>query len=240
MKTSALFESENESGCWRHEIKFPVNEARAIEISSALAPLLRADANAAASGEYLVKSLYFDTPRFCDYADKELGSPLRQKVRLRGYGSGASYRLEIKIKLDELNLKRSCGMDEKAARALARGELSALESSAAGDAGYIRAYMMSRCYRPAAVIKYTRRALLSPDGGFRLTVDTKIRSCRDPESLFNAVFARDVPVPGAVIEIKYGDFLPSWAARELARCGVSGSDFSKYSLGCAPALEYIL
>ena len=237
---STLFDDEPREGTWRHEIKYPVSEAKTRELYAHLAPLLRADINAEREGGYLVKSLYFDTPRFTDYSDKELGASLRQKARLRSYGEGGLYRLELKNKLDDMNIKRSCTLDEAAARALARGELAAIKEARGEHAEYIRAFMSSHGYRPAAVIKYFRRALLSADGGFRLTFDTDMTSGIDPESLFCAHCARDIPLGGAVVEVKYDDFLPSWVTDRLYRCGVTSSEFSKYALGCTAALEYIL
>ncbi len=240
MKTSTQSPTEPKPRLWRHEIKYPVSEARARELYACFAPLLREDENAGGEGGYLVKSLYFDTPRFGDFADKELGAGLRQKARLRSYGEGGLYRLELKIKLDDMNIKRSCSLDEAAARALASGDLAAIKKARGEDAGYIHAYMSSRGYRPAAVIKYFRRAILSAEGGFRLTFDTEMTSSADPESLFCARCARDIPLGGAVVEVKYGDFLPSWVTDRLYRCGVTSGEFSKYSLGCAAALGYIL
>lgn len=240
MLISALFDDEPRGSAWRHEIKYPMSEAKARELYAYFAPLLREDKNADSEGGYLVKSLYFDTPHFDDFADKELGASERQKARLRSYGESGIYRLELKIKLDDMNIKRSCALDEAAARELARGELAAIKEARGEHAEYIRAFMSSRGYRPAAVIKYFRRALLSADGGFRLTFDTEMTSSADAMSLFCARGARDIPLGGAVVEVKYGDFLPSWVTSRLYRCGVPGGEFSKYSLGCAAALEYIL
>lgn len=244
MKTSARYESEAADGVysseWRHEIKFPVSEPRARELAATLAPLLRADAHSANDGCYLVKTLYFDTPHFDDFDDKERGASMRQKVRLRSYGEGGVWRLELKIKLDDLNLKRSCELDEASARALARGDIEAVRNARGGDAEYLRAFMLSRGYRPRAVIKYSRRALRGANDGFRLTIDRGMTYSTDPASLFSAKSARDIPLDGAVVEVKYNDFLPMWIVRELNRRGVSGGEFSKYSLGCAAAFGYIL
>ncbi|MDO4566818.1 MAG: polyphosphate polymerase domain-containing protein [Oscillospiraceae bacterium] len=236
MKTSPGFEVLNER--WRHEIKYAIEPLKAARLNAALTPLLRVDSHAGEDGRYFVKSLYFDTPAFGDYADKELGADRRRKLRLRSYGASHVYRLELKSKEGLMNSKLAVSLTLEEAKLLSKGDLSPLRSRD-GAASYLYTLMASRAYRPALVIKYERRALLAPGGDFRLTIDTDLKYSRDPASLFcEAAF--DIPLPCCVAEIKYGDFLPLWVSREIKKSGLAGSEFGKYSLACESAYGYLL
>ncbi|MEG0751393.1 MAG: polyphosphate polymerase domain-containing protein [Oscillospiraceae bacterium] len=230
---------ETESA-FRHEIKYGVTSSRALSIKAALSPMLLCDAHTNSDGGYLVKTLYFDTPDRSDYCDKELGANVRQKLRLRTYGNSSEiFRLEMKRKENDVSAKYSCLLDARDARALASGDYSSLRESAESNADMLYAFLTMRGYRPLAVVTYYRYAYHAADRGFRMTFDTELRYDSDPCGLFRPTAFTGLAGDSAVIEVKYGDFLPEWITRELLQSGISAGEFSKYGISCARIFDLL-
>ena len=84
--------------------------------------IMQPDKNAGRSGEYVVRSLYFD-----DYSDSCLydninGTDPREKFRIRIYNTDLSYiRLERKCKENGKTMKASCRIDERLCMEMIQG-----------------------------------------------------------------------------------------------------------------------
>jgi len=222
----------------RFEFKYFLPRHQARQLAAALLPHMVWDPNVGARGFYPVNSLYFDSPDYACFWDKEAGVPDRKKMRLRYYGGELApdtpVYAEIKRKQDSLIIKdripllaEDCaGADfEEKIRELARLEK---------DNGFLQelAWFVKRnALRPKVHVRYERRALFAKrDKRFRVTIDENITSQIQP------VFGqaprsrprRRIYPHGVVVEVKYNNVLPAWFHRILQTFELQRLAYSKY------------
>lgn len=187
---------------------------------------------------YPVRSLYFDTPDFSAYHDKEDGLHSRSKFRLRTYTTesdqAAPVFLEIKGRHNNLVFKHrtpvsttDLNKDQLSGYQIAEIILQHTEPSPIRSQ-FEYDYFRKRL-QPVALIDYKRRPYLSKyDSSFRLTFDEDLKA-KKTDSLFpftSNAEAREI-LPGyTVLEVKFRHHLPSWFHRviqthELKRISIS-------------------
>ena len=88
--------------------------------------------------------------------------------------------------------------------------------------------------RPVIVISYSRRRFVEPLTGYRISIDSRIRSTLLIPG--RGLGERELELPGAVVEVKCSDLHLPPSLVELAAIGSSWSRFSKYS-ACLEAHE---
>ena len=214
---------------YRHELKYELNRDKAKLLRARLRLLLPSDANAGPNDSYLVKSLYFDTPDRKDYLEKELGLACRQKIRLRGYGNGDLFKLEIKRKVGDVATKYVTTLSRSEAEEVAAGQYHCLLTKQDPQALLIYEQLKTYAYRPFAVIFYTRSAYTRPEGNLRITFDEDLRYSPSVQSLFDPAAQPASASLKSVVEIKYDDFAPIWLTNYLVSFGLNASENSKYS-----------
>ena len=105
----------------REEKKFLIGIHEFISKSHQLEKVLMQDSHNGTHG-YRIRSLYFDTPYDTDFFEKQAGTELRRKVRLRIYDPRADYAmLEMKQKQGERQLKRSLRVSKEDAERIIQG-----------------------------------------------------------------------------------------------------------------------
>ena len=110
----------------REEKKFLINIAEFRQKSHLLEQALLQDEHNGIHG-YRIRSLYFDTPYDRDFFEKQAGTELRRKVRLRIYDTAQTFAmLEMKQKQGEQQLKRSLKISKEDAVRIIHGDLSPL------------------------------------------------------------------------------------------------------------------
>ena len=111
---------------YRHEYKYLCSGLQLKVLEKRLCALLRPDPHAGASGTYLIRSVYFDTPDNTCYYENENGVDPRAKYRIRTYNcSDRRITLERKIK------RR--GMTHKDAASLTRAQCEQMLREAGGQ-----------------------------------------------------------------------------------------------------------
>ncbi|MGH7451053.1 MAG: VTC domain-containing protein, partial [bacterium] len=177
----------------RLEYKYLVPNTLVDQIRSDLLPYMEIDhfAEKQESGEYTVRSVYYDTPGFHCYQEKMDGVKVRKKFRIRGYNQPAEDSivfLEIKRKYENFIEKNRAPLLYK--------DLDALFSSPDLDK-YIISFSKSdkekseaqrflyHYYRlglrPAVLVVYDREAFLGKfDPSLRLTFDKNLRGAIFP------------------------------------------------------------
>ena len=91
---------------YRHEYKYLFSRADAELLRRRLPHVMKPDPHAGASGQYTIRSLYFDDPAFDAFYEKVSGVDNRTKYRIRCYNySNQVFRLEKKEKKGELTRK---------------------------------------------------------------------------------------------------------------------------------------
>lgn len=84
--------------CYRHELKYLINEGEHAALACRMAPVFKLDKHARAGG-YTIRSLYFDDYCNSAYEEKDAGILMRKKYRVRIYnGSDKVIKLERKKK----------------------------------------------------------------------------------------------------------------------------------------------
>ena len=214
----------------REENKYFINEIEALKIQNKLSKVLIKDSNSK-KGEYLVRSLYFDSINDIDYNDKLCGREDRKKIRIRVYNPKASKcKLEIKKKHGNLQNKISLWIKKEDALSLINGDYSVLFNYFDNeDARYIYSVMSLGCYRPKVLIEYRRIAYTFSEFNTRITFDFDIKSS---ESNFN-IFDEDISYlnilnDNLVLEVKYNEKLLEFISKILKEFDLKNVSYSKY------------
>ena len=216
----------------RFERKFLLDEARALHFAKAIRPFLPADSHGGERG-YLVRSVYFDTPRDRDLKMALSGEDGRKKIRLRVYEPESYFAmLELKQKKGNLVRKRSLRIPREDAERLLKGDFSTL---IADENRFIRELgqeMMLGVYRPKCMVEYTREAYGVPENNTRVTFDRQLTVADGAPELFSKSFAaRPFGRLGTVVlEVKYAHFLLTYVNRALGESLMQPESFSKYCL----------
>jgi hypothetical protein len=218
---------------FRHELKYTLSPCEAARFRDLCEGFMERDGNAGESGEYKVRSHYFDTPHFGDFTDKRDGVYERQKYRIRTYGDSGFYRLEKKIKRGSLNMKKSGRISATDADALVRGSTNLKTGDEGADA--IISEMWLKGYRYSVYTEYIREAFVMRELDLRITFDRGIRFLHGNRSLYETAPCAIPAFHGGevVLEVKYKDALPKWLDRAVYRMAPEESSISKYekSLG---------
>lgn len=186
--------------------------------------------------EYHTSSLYFDNDAFDVFHRR--GSFGRAKYRIRRY-SGAPYAfVERKMRRANLLVKRRTKVGLDLMAVLEQGALPA-----GSPAWWFHERLSVRRLRPSCLISYhrTARALATPTGPARLTVDDGIHARAASDFSLTDVSQSGEPVlPGQVIvEFKYRGDLPDIFRALTTALALDGQTASKYRLGMM-ALGHVL
>ncbi|MDR1807476.1 MAG: polyphosphate polymerase domain-containing protein [Propionibacteriaceae bacterium] len=221
----------------RHEFKHNVNRADYLALRARLRAVLQPDAHALPDGEYLVRSLYFDTPDDRALRDKLDSLDRRDKWRLRHYGRTPEFiRLEKKSKVRGLCYKRAVRVTAEEVRRLQAGDTgwtSGDERDLVVELGHL---MVTRHLRPKTIVEYTREPFTYPAGNVRVTLDRDLRTgylardlLADPATLATLP-AGDGTV---IVEVKYDQFIPGFIADLVRQPNRRATANSKYALSRA-------
>ena len=214
----------------RRETKYMITEYQYSILRSLLGAIMDRDSNADESGEYFVRSLYFDSLNRRDFHEKEMGMNHRRKIRFRFYSKKPKIlKFEVKEKVNKHTLKQSIAMDLNSAMDFFALDFSTLENE------YMRLYdhMKTFIYRPSILIDYEREAYVSDMFNLRINFDKNIRGCSDPESwLLEDPFM--IPLIDAgmmILEVKHDGHIPEYIQSILASVDLTSISYSKYYLG---------
>lgn len=242
-------------GDLRYEIKFLVNRAQQLALIDELSAHLQPDTHGDA-GQYLVTSLYYDTPDYKAYWDKVDGFDMRRKVRVRAYGdppvlSATRVFFEIKARVGNRMAKRRVALTYDEAMSLAGNSASTGEQLpiAEGEADQrvldeVHFLFAALRLQPTSVVSYQRLALGGhvdyPD--LRITFDTAVRGRIDNLSLLGADGGSTHTIlepDWAILEVKVNQTMPFWLGELLSRHRCTPRRISKYCavLECCGAIR---
>ena len=228
----------------RFEHKYRVSEELALEIQKVAEFHVEPDQHSR-NGEYIVNSLYFDTPRNEDFQETDEGVALRSKVRLRCYSLDPQppFFLELKQRFGSSIYKTRMFLDPADAERMANGlppSLAGEDGSANRDLDTIREVIDRRRMTPRVWVRYTRQAWTSSWGdGARMTIDRMIEAQGSEQGAAGSgsegwVFAElDSRV---VLELKFFGAAPRWMQRLAYDFELERTSCSKYG-ACLCTLE---
>ncbi len=242
----------------RLELKYFVSPDEIRVARKMIAPFTHPDEHAQACDgyRYTVRSIYFDTPDLRFYYEKEAGTKVRKKLRLRTYNRYSQDTVgffEIKRKYGNSILKERVGMPFDRAATLLKKDpverkdpatLEDLRLSVSSRASLQRFFFLEEVLllHPTVLVVYDREPHVGRDNPrVRITFDCDVRSIIRPEmeEIFAERGLRHLTNHRQIMEIKFDGAMPQWLRPLTSRLNRSHQPISKYCRGIelwAPAI----
>ena len=189
-------------------------------------------------GSYVITSLYFDDFQNHSLDEKLDGLPEHSKFRIRTYDyTDRMIKLERKDKHGILTQKSAASI-KKHQIPLLDGVNTKLDSFV-GNAHDLAAQIQSGDYRSVVAVRYQRDAFFFQGTDLRLTFDTRLEAIGPEEEALFSSNVSGLPVldgNSVIMEIKYGDYIPSFV-RKFTAVDAKQLSVSKYAL-CREMLRY--
>lgn len=222
---------------FRHELKYFINLPDWALLKTRMAGVMQRDENTGESGEYWIRSLYFDDYWNSAYEEKDAGVWLRHKYRLRIYNCRDTViHLERKQKVGPYIFKESAPITRGQLTMLMDGNYQFLEKS---EHKLLREFYFectSRFMRPRVMVDYDREPYVMEAGDVRITFDKHVRAGFGKLDLFDPrlPMLEVLPANHMIMEVKYTEMLPRIVQRLLPPRASIMTAASKYML-CANA-----
>lgn len=218
---------------YRHEYKYLISKADAELLKRRLPYIMERDPHAGPTGQYTIRSLYFDDFRNTAYYDKVDGVNYRAKYRIRFYNYDPSIlKLEKKEKNGNLTRKTAQTITKNDARALEFALTAGCPDTREGLVEELRLQFVSQGLRPRVLVDYDRTPFICRDGNTRITLDENVRTRPYIAHLFASPRAM-VPVMDAdqvILEVKFDDFIPQHLLAALADIPRVNMAISKFAM----------
>lgn len=217
---------------YRNELKFLLNKTDAEVIKNSISTACFPDSHVSESGDYYIKSIYFDTA-FDKCLNETLdGINLRHKYRIRKYGDKSDIKFEKKMSENGKKCKQVDIISQELLCDILNGECDFRKIT---DKPVLEEFLcenMMYMYKAVSVIGYNRIPYVYPVGNVRVTFDSEIVVSDDIDSFFDGFcgIEKKVAEDMVVLEVKYDDFLPLFISEILNHSGVmEQTSFSKYA-----------
>lgn len=196
---------------------------------------------------YLVHSLYLDTPRLDGYGERLADASIRNRVRIRTYGTAgqdAAVYLEAKRKLHERVIKQRVSVGRLSAWSRLPGPrpwVAAVAALPPGDVARQATRWLAAVEGPGMVpvcsTHYLREVYEA--GTDRLTIDHQVRGAHglDPRAFQSEGEIDLVPPDWIVLELKFGGPMPGWMRTLVRQMRLCSEPVSKFALGVALTLR---
>ena len=218
---------------FRHEYKYLISKASAELLKQRLPHIMQRDKHAGPTGQYTIRSLYFDDQAFSAFDEKVSGVDERTKFRIRCYNyTDAIFKLEKKEKKGHLTRKTAQTVSGEDVRTLQNDPRKRCPDHPEGLTEELRLLCLGKGARPVVLVDYDRTPFISVYGNTRITIDENLRTIPYTSDLF-APAEPAIPVmePNQVVlEVKFDDFLPSHFAAALADIPKVPMAISKFAM----------
>lgn len=218
---------------YRHELKYYINRQDYELLSSRLSLSMERDRHVGKSGEYFLRSLYFDDTEDTAFRGKLSGIESRDKYRVRIYNMGEdSIKLERKHKQGNYILKDSLPLIRSEYDMLYSGCYDFLLERREPFARQMYAAFKHQCLKPKVIVDYTREPFVFSHEDVRVTFDKNLHTAMRRTTLFDkSMPTYPVLEEGTmVLEIKFNKYLSSYIRMLLACKSAQRSAISKYCL----------
>lgn len=235
----------------RFELKYFATRDEMDAVRAMIAPFTHVDrfAQGREGNQYTVRSIYLDTPDLRFYYEKDAGTKVRKKLRLRTYNRpcpNAYSFFEIKRKYGNAIVKERVGMPlaraipllstRMAERDRAWAEIGDLGLSSASMASLERFFFYESVLllRPVVLIVYDREPYVGNENSrIRVTFDWNVRSAIRPtmDEIFAEKGLRRLTDRRQILEVKFDGAMPAWLRPVTARLDRSHRPISKYCKG---------
>lgn len=216
---------------YRHELKFMVNYHQYFMIRQRLKSLMQADEHAGPSGEYHIRSLYFDDIGNKALEEKQAGVSDRIKYRIRIYNlQDEVIHFEKKIKKNDYIAKVKESLTRGMVDELLNGNMEVLNIPGRPLFAELYDGMKHRLLRPKVIVDYVREPYVCRNGNVRITFDKDLKSGLHSIQLFDPELSAVHALDGGLIilEVKYDEYLPGYIRDALQMEGLHRQSASKY------------
>lgn len=216
---------------YRNELKFFINQHQYLIIRQRLKNLLKQDENVGASGEYAIRSLYFDDIDNTALSEKLGGFRDRAKYRIRIYNKEDKViHFEKKIKFRDYIAKLKEPLTREVADELISGHYEVLSKSDKPLLIELYNEMKNNLLVPRVIVDYVREPYVCVNGNVRITFDKQLRTVLNSVNMFDpnlqCVDAIDDNL--IILEVKYDEYLPDYIRIALQLEGLNRQSASKY------------
>ncbi|MBE1443746.1 polyphosphate polymerase domain-containing protein [Paenibacillus sp. OAS669] len=230
----------NKSLKYRHELKFFINQHQFYIIRQRLKSLMSPDSNVGSSGEYHIRSLYFD-----DMSNKALHEKLggirdRVKYRIRIYNvQDDVIHFEKKIKFNDYIAKMKEPLTREMYEQIAAGQFEVLNNPEKPLLMELYHEMNHHLLRPKVIVDYVREPYVCHNGNVRITFDKELRTGLHSTDLFSKQLkpVRAIDENLIILEVKYDEYIPDYIKFALQLEGLNRQSASKYVI-CRKFLKY--
>lgn len=225
---------------YRHELKYYMNQYQYEIVRRQLRGLLRQDRHAGATGDYHIRSLYFDDIDNKALHDKLGGIRDREKYRIRIYNrSDEVIHLEKKIKRGDFIAKVKEPLTREMYDRLLAGDCEALNVPDKPLLIEVYYEMKNKLLRPRVIVDYEREAYTAYAGNVRITFDKQLRTGLNQVDIFDPELAMIHAFDDNLIvfEVKYDEYLPEYVRAAVQTQGLIRQSNSKYVI-CRKLLKF--
>jgi len=225
----------------RYELKISINCKMKQQVLQLASSWLKADEHGDNNAQYPIHSLYFDSPDFECYWEKQDGVDIRRKIRLRYYPLSFEIKdwvffLECKHRINQCVYKKRLKLDNSQGSKILKDfrHLHDLKNSSSTVPEEVVLAINAKSYHPVLITSYIREAWTGKeDPSLRLTFDHYISASKpgnfDTSPLSGNNLATDAGV--IVMEVKFNNVIPCWIREIIAILGLRVQRFSKYAVG---------
>lgn len=225
---------------YRHELKFFMNPQQHRIVSSRLKALATPDPNVGASGEYHIRSLYFDDVNNTALHEKLAGIADRVKYRIRIYNVEDSViYFEKKVKFRDYIAKQKIRLSREDCEDIVAGRYEFLHNPGSPFKMELYDQFKHHLLRPRVIVDYVREPYICPNGNVRITFDKELRTGLHSVDLFNKQLSpvRAMDENFIILEVKYDAYIPDYLKSALQLEGLTRQSASKYVI-CRKFLKY--
>ncbi|UNK16533.1 polyphosphate polymerase domain-containing protein [Paenibacillus sp. N3/727] len=225
---------------YRHELKFFVNQHQYQIISTRLRNLVSRDEHTSPSGEYHIRSLYFDDINNKALHEKLGGIRDRVKYRIRIYNiEDTTIHFEKKIKFRDYIAKVKEPLTREMTDEIMVGRFEGLNVPDKPLLMELYHEMKHNLLRPKVIVDYVREPYVCHHGNVRITFDKELRSGLHSTELFNKNLdpVRAIDENLIIMEVKYDEYIPEYIKAALQLEGLNRQSASKYVM-CRKFLKY--
>lgn len=218
---------------YRHEYKYQIDAMQKEVLKLRAQGVLERDSHAGEKGEYLIRSLYFDSPEDACFYENEDGVDPREKYRIRIYNwDSARISLECKAKMRGMTRKTACLITKDQCVRFMEGLIPEADESVSRGQNRLFYRMRERNLRPVVIVQYVRAPYVCLAGNVRVTFDDAISSSNEIDGFLREdIPLRSVlPVGESILEVKWDELLPSYIREQLELDFLRWTAFSKYYL----------
>ncbi|MCZ8522070.1 MULTISPECIES: polyphosphate polymerase domain-containing protein [Paenibacillus] len=225
---------------FRHELKFMINRHQHYLISHKLKHLMKRDEHAGATGEYHIRSLYFDDMHNTALHEKLGGLRDRYKYRIRIYNiQDHIIHFEKKIKRSDYIAKVKASLTREMYESIVGGDYEVLNVPGKPFLTELYNEMTYKMLRPKVIVDYIREPYVCPNGNVRITFDKELRTGLHSTDIFNKHLdpVRAIDEDLMILEVKFDEYIPEYIRAALQLDGLQRQSASKYVI-CRKFLKF--